>query len=153
MSIVVKEKIIKLAYDFRNAIELIDNKDFPKELTLSSGKFPYFCCDETVELLGAFLQKNNIDNLNSYWGEQGGLKTEIMRHAWLQRCGLIIDITADQFIEYNFPKVLVTNKSEFHQSFKTINVKHCNYYYREKFKNKKFFSYKKAYSLILSKLL
>lgn len=86
----------------KNNIELFGNviKDFP-----------FGCCNVASIVLGIYLSKKEIvTNYICGIREDGS-------HGWLDYNGLIIDISADQYVEIVEP-VIVTYKSHFHKTFR-----------------------------------
>jgi hypothetical protein len=83
-------------------------------------KFPHGSCGDTCEMLGQFL----IDSGLGRWTYQSGVCFDppVFTHAWLERDGLLLDITADQFDEISTP-VLLTEDKGWHLKF----VKHSSH--------------------------
>jgi hypothetical protein len=102
--------------EFRNALERADLGFLP---TLAD--FPSGSCGDASLLLGQFLRDSGFGDFDYVCGEifeAGRMRT----HAWLQRGGLIIDITADQFHDIDLP-VLITDDHTWHDQF-VSKVKH-----------------------------
>jgi hypothetical protein len=109
-------QIKRSAAAFRNALERSDLGFLP---TLAD--FPNGSCGDAALLLGRFLRDSGFGDFDYVCGEAidaGRTQT----HAWLQRDGLIIDITADQFDGVD-ASVLVTHNHEWHDRFRS-EVKH-----------------------------
>jgi len=92
---------------FRHAIEACDQAHLPAAFQ----DFPAGSCGDTTLLLAKFLEQNGFGHFDYVFGAQEG-KT----HAWLQKAGLIIDITADQFADMD-QAVIVEYGSVWHDGF------------------------------------
>ncbi len=88
--------------------------------------FPGGCCDDTSQVLATLIYDefkviSKLFRGNSFKGHP-----DIKTHVWLEVEGLIVDITLDQFNEYdsnyNFPPVYVGKKLSFYNKFE-ITVK------------------------------
>jgi hypothetical protein len=101
------QKITELATRFREAIESSDKKKLP----IAFQNFPRGSCGDASLLLARLLERNGFD-----WFDYVLATREGKSHAWLQREDLIVDITADQFSDFN-EKVVVTNDSQWHATF------------------------------------
>jgi len=111
------EDICKIAIRYREAITRADLSEelVGEEAYLRMDKFPQLACAEACELLGVHLTNEyevchlqkaraSVEHDNG-WGH----------HLWLEREGLIIDITPDQFDAIQ-SKVIVTRNSDFHSN-------------------------------------
>ncbi|MDX5976358.1 hypothetical protein [Vreelandella alkaliphila] len=125
------EPIIQLAKAFRNAIVSVPKNEF--ETGLGCTNFPHACCDEASLLLAAFLTDNGHEDSYRVHGIHGGSKEELRTHVWLSYSGLIIDITADQFISYEQPPIIVVPESNFHKTFEIESKEVADF--RVKFEN------------------
>lgn len=101
---------------FRNALECADLGFLP---TLAD--FPCGSCGDASLLLGQFLRDSGFGDFDYVCGEKFH-DNRTQTHAWLQRDGLIIDITADQFDDVDSP-ILITNDHAWHSQF-VSEVKH-----------------------------
>lgn len=102
------EQIRREAAVFRAAILRCPRGDLP---TLKN--FPDGSCGDAAILLGQYL----FDRSLGLWQYAGGFrKTDLRSHAWLERAGLIVDVTADQFEDVEEP-VLVTRDRSWHAQF------------------------------------
>jgi hypothetical protein len=97
---------------FRCAIERLR----PIKLPGGLGDFPNGNCLSASLLLGAYLVDKGIAGFQSVWGERYYVEGRADRHVWLADGPLIVDITADQF-EEGQPRVIVTDRSTWHQTF------------------------------------
>jgi len=102
-----KNKLIQLATSFRTAIMESD----PKVLIITLRNFPRGACGDATLLLAKYLEENKCNHFEYICG-----KKEHQTHAWLERDGLIIDITADQFNNQNSP-VIVSKDHTWHLQF------------------------------------
>ncbi len=102
------DEIRRLAREFRDAITRSPRDDLP---TLCS--FPRGSCGDASKLLGEYLHEQG----QGVWDYVGGERdSNTHSHAWLEKDGLIVDITADQFDDIDEP-VVVTRDRIWHQQF------------------------------------
>ncbi len=102
------DKLKEACIRFREAIEKVD----PKCLPITFSEFPFGSCGHTTILLGTILKDKGFGRFEYVLGQK-----EAQSHAWLQQCGIIVDITADQFPEVQ-DKVIVTTDSAWHSLFR-----------------------------------
>ena len=74
-------------------------------------QFPRGACGDTCLLLARWLEQNGFGHWDIVSGWRNGWS-----HAWLQRDGLIIDVTADQFPDGQSP-VVITDDATWHNLF------------------------------------
>lgn len=96
---------------------------------MDEGQFPYGCCGMASDLLGLFLIEQQLGHAQYVCGEKhppssGDQPPGFCTHAWLVLSGYIIDITIDQFEDFNAP-VLVRRRSPWHRGW-TINPSQCH---------------------------
>jgi len=96
-----------LALMFRKAVEQC-KYDLP---CIAFKRFPYGSCADACDLLGRFFEEMGIDG----WMCVSGCRDKYT-HAWLEKNGLIVDITADQF-EDGPGAVIVTSDNSWHREF------------------------------------
>jgi hypothetical protein len=98
---------------FRDAIERCD----PQQLSIAMQDFPKGSCGDAVPLLGTYLAEQGLGKFTYVLGRRdcGGINGQHF-HAWLEADGIIIDITADQFLEID-QKVIVATQSDWHATF------------------------------------
>ena len=125
------EQVFEIAKAFREAIISVPKNEF--RTSLSCTEFPHGCCDDASQLLAAFLSDKGFDGSVRVHGIHGGNEGELRTHVWLSYSGLIIDITADQFEDYNEHPILVSLKSKFHDSFEIESKEPADF--RVKFAN------------------
>lgn len=82
------QKIFALASVVRKALEEVPKNQLP--ITLCN--FPHGSCGDASLLLGEFLTDRGFGKFHYVLGELNQAS-----HAWLQKDGLVVDITADQF--------------------------------------------------------
>jgi hypothetical protein len=58
-------------------------------------RFPHAACGDTTLLLAEYLDEQGYGRAHYICGELGA-----QTHAWLELCGYVVDITADQFEDY-----------------------------------------------------
>ena len=80
-------------------------------LLIGLHNFPLGACGDTASLLAKYLAENGYGDFDYVAGERKGRS-----HAWLERAGLIVDITGDQF-EDQEAAVIVTKDHGWHSSF------------------------------------
>ncbi|EPN4990524.1 hypothetical protein M2G69_13470 [Vibrio vulnificus] len=114
------ENLAELVCRFRRAMDSLNPTDFDGT-SLSASKFPSACCDDSSQILAAYLSDNGCKGATLIRGEYGGRDGELQSHVWLNFNGLHIDITADQFNEYGFsnPPVIISGDSNFLSTFDT----------------------------------
>lgn len=94
-------------------------KEFDKDLFLD--EFPSGTCGTVSNILGIILQRHGYGVFNYVWGR--AYCPVFSTHAWLEKDGIICDITADQFGE-DYPKVYVGYENEFYKRFVNENPSH-----------------------------
>ena len=99
--------IRKLARQFRRALE----QSLPKITPIAFRRFPCGSCNDTCILLGRYLRETGFGTLDYVSGEREG-----HTHGWLRKREVIVDITADQFLDQAEP-VIVTTDASWHQEF------------------------------------
>ncbi len=95
------------ASDFRELIIRTPKNSLPTALQ----DFPHGACGDVTLLLGHYLTERGHGEFRYYLGWRDGRS-----HAWLQAGALIIDITADQFDDFDDP-VFVSDHSPWHEGF------------------------------------
>ena len=104
------EELTEVAACFRDAIERCDVSQLP----VTFENFPFGSCGDAVLLLGTYLRKNGHGDFYYMSAESGDAsKNTYCTHAWLEKDGLIIDITADQFRDTG-DKVIVSTDRTWH---------------------------------------
>lgn len=103
----MKDRILELYSEFRRRLERCPSQNLP----VSLHDFPRGACGDAAPLLAEFLSEHGYGPFRYILGERNGRS-----HAWLQGNGLIIDITADQFEDFDAP-VFVGESSTWHESF------------------------------------
>jgi hypothetical protein len=80
--------------------------------------FPRGSCGDATDLLGTYLRERGAGKFYYVLGEKHQSECDggYLSHAWLERDGVITDITADQFPEISEP-VIVTTDSPWHRTF------------------------------------
>lgn len=101
------ENIKTLSLKFRAAIDRCKG-----DLPINFSEFPRGSCGDASLFLGKYLKDNGFSPVFYVVGIRGN-----QSHAWLEYNGLIIDITADQFNEWQKP-VLITSDYHWHRKFK-----------------------------------
>jgi hypothetical protein len=96
---------------FRTAIERC-----PKEhLLITLRGFPAGACGDASILLGEFLSADGLGAFEYVAGSR--YQPDFQSHAWLERKGLVVDITADQFPDMS-ESVTVTHDHRWHGLFR-----------------------------------
>ena len=102
-------KLRSCASRFRQAMERTDFSSRQDNLV----RFPEDCCHHASELLKRFLREEGFGEFQTMAGNHP--TSETAGHEWLEKDGMIVDITADQF---ELDKVMVTRNSEWHRSLR-----------------------------------
>jgi hypothetical protein len=102
------EAITEAVRRFRTALERCH-----EELGLTFRSFPKDCCGDVSELLAAFLKDEGFGEFALVSGWRSGSDQS---HAWLEKNGLIIDVTADQF-EDGAGLVMINEDLTWHAQF------------------------------------
>ena len=83
----------------------------------SLADFPKGSCGDASELLGQYLSDSGLGT----WGYRSGMQLDpVFSHAWVERDGLIVDITADQFPDVSEPVLLTTDRTWHYARFPPI---------------------------------
>lgn len=117
----INKELYETASEFRAAILSIPKSEFPWRTSMGAkgSQFPNACCGDTSQvLLAYFRDKLGVKSIYIL-GENGGVNSEIVSHAWLEVDHLVVDITADQFNEngYNFDGVYVGERTDWYRTF------------------------------------
>ena len=102
-------KLMRLATEFRAAILACDRNS----LFITLQNFPNGACGDASYLLAKYFNKKGCGQFEYVLGER---IPNFHSHAWLERNGIIVDITADQFESISSP-VLVTTDRSWHTQF------------------------------------
>ncbi|SNT62833.1 hypothetical protein SAMN05216276_10947 [Streptosporangium subroseum] len=109
-----RQAVYEKAVQFRSALE-------QGGLQLQSfAKFPRASCGDTCEMLGQFLIDSNL----GIWTYRTGIDSSNSSHAYLERNGLLLDITADQFDDVSTP-VMLTEDQTWHRQFSLTAGSHA----------------------------
>lgn len=100
------EALKQIAVDFRRALEETQAIEL-----LEDQVFPEGCCGDASLLLGTYLIDQGHGTYDYVLGMRGDRS-----HAWIQKDGLIIDITADQFHDMD-QAIIVAADSVWHRTF------------------------------------
>lgn len=107
------QPIKRLALLLRSAIESTSKE----ERTACLARFPSGACGDASLLLGTYLEDLSIEGFEYVSAERGSKNDGTWTsHAWLEREGIIVDITSDQFVDGPGP-VIVTRDSTWHGTF------------------------------------
>jgi hypothetical protein len=110
-----EDQIQDIVYRFRQQLEdYCQSTHYP---TLE--RFPHGACGDAVLLLGTYLYELGEEHFENVLGQRDDPEPgkESCSHAWLERKGLIIDITADQFAEID-EAVIISNDSVWHRGWR-----------------------------------
>ncbi|ABC32157.1 hypothetical protein HCH_05494 [Hahella chejuensis KCTC 2396] len=83
------------------------------------GRFPCCACRAASDILGTWLTAHGYDNVTFVSGLRGEEP-----HAWLEMEGLIVDITADQFID-GPGRIYIGADKRFHDQFGLQATSEC----------------------------
>lgn len=108
----------------RSAIDRIPNEKRP----VTFKNFPRGSCGDTALVLGTYFAVDcKISGFQYVSGVQGSVPEGTWTtHAWLERDGLVVDITADQFSD-ECRSVIVESDSILHSSFRDIRRMNSNF--------------------------
>ncbi|SPF44266.1 conserved hypothetical protein [Candidatus Sulfopaludibacter sp. SbA4] len=106
------EKLRKLAAGFRSAILLTDPAEVDAEVRFIVADFPRNVCGAVCFLLGHYLIENGFPTSEYVNGMRAADRRS---HAWIETEGVVVDITADQFLEIADGVVVSTDKSWYDQ--------------------------------------
>lgn len=107
------ESISVLAHRLRRAIESVP----PDELPLGMRTFPSGACGDAALLLGAYFADSDEHGFSYVVGSRGNMDDGTWTsHAWIERGGVVVDITADQFADAP-AVVIVSANSAWHRGF------------------------------------
>jgi hypothetical protein len=106
------QKVTDLATQFRAALEGELAEMRKQGIHYIIDEFPRGACGEASQLLATYLRDNGCPGFQYFWGIRRGKS-----HAWIERDGLIVDITADQFKDQPC-SVIVTKDRKWHSKFR-----------------------------------
>lgn len=107
------ERAQRLAVEFRDAIAAavaqgrLESRQFER--------FPRGVCRDSAQLLGQYLQDSGL----GVWNYRSGVDADGQTHAWIEKDGWIIDITARQFQDVK-EAVVVTDDDSWYRRFSRI---------------------------------
>lgn len=134
---------------FRNAIERTDKLRLP---IISFRKFPVGSCGDAVLLLGHYLKNQGFGEFDYMLGELDyEINGQYLPHAWLQQENLIVDITGDQFEDFDDP-VFVKSHSPWHEKFNGKAEHVADFYWFEKIDAHTFSNLNRGYFIILKQI-
>ena len=114
-----KNQLISICCHFRRAIEKVrDGKGFYGQIKSQDrmSVFPNDCCDDTTDMLGYFLLHNF--NVSTYrltlWHNKS--KTECHCVLLMDDRLTVIDLTGDQYLNDNRPRVYIGIKDEYYKN-------------------------------------
>jgi hypothetical protein len=93
---------------------------FPDTKLVGLNNFPRGSCGDASVLLGQYLYDAGFGIWDYVSGER---VDDLWSHAWIEKDGVIVDITADQFDEVD-AKVIVTRDHEWHHQFQLRDLRH-----------------------------
>lgn len=108
-----RQCIARLAHAFRDAIERTPRDALP----VTFERFPLGSCGDAAPILARYLADCGQSGFELVSAWRGTAQANDWRsHAWLERRGLVVDITGDQFPEFS-QRVFVGEASPFHRTF------------------------------------
>lgn len=136
-----RKKIAQLAGVFRTAL-LSSQID---KLMITLNKFPLGACGDASYLLAKYLESNGC---GSFEYVKGARDMDDYSHVWLEKNGLIVDITADQY-DGQENSVLVTTDRSWHAQFKETERSDSDF---EKLDNHTVYNLSRSYEIIMEEL-
>ncbi len=136
-----EDRLIELATKFRKALSSCEMK----KLFITLQRFPHGACGDASYLLAKYLDENRCGPFEYVLGERA---TDGHSHAWLEKQGLIIDITADQF-EGQDQGVLVTADRSWHAQFKEEERDIADF---EKYDDRTVMNLRNSYELVMERI-
>ncbi|MCO7188529.1 MULTISPECIES: hypothetical protein [unclassified Pseudoalteromonas] len=103
----------QLATEFRDAIEKLIASDTSISTYGFKARFPHGQCLNSSQMLATYLKDKGIEDVSVISGTIGNMDS----HAWVTVKDLIVDITADQFEDYAYPKAFVATESNLHSAY------------------------------------
>lgn len=105
-------RIEQLAHRLRFAIDQVPRAELP----LGLRAFPNGACGDASLLLGAYFVDSGVQGFVYVHGSRRVNDESRAWHGWLERAGLLVDITADQFLDAP-AAVIVSANSTWHEGF------------------------------------
>jgi len=106
-------KVTVLARRLRQAIEAVPRDALP----FGMREFPAGSCGDAAQLLAAYLSDSGFPGFEYVLGSRGSKEDGMWTsHAWIEREGMVVDITADQFADAP-PGATASYDSPWHRGF------------------------------------
>ncbi len=135
------EELTNFAREFREALLKCDKN----QLFVTLQTFPNGACGDASYLLAKYLEENGCGQFDYVLGER---RPDFQSHAWLEKDGQIIDITADQFDGVT-EGILVTTDHKWHDQFEEEDRHIANF---EIYDDATVSNLRSSYELVLSKI-
>lgn len=113
-----EKRIFELSNRLYTAISEFPIAEVPDDLRTAFEGFPSGCCDDACYLLQQWLTDNDEGGFLRYCGEN---YDPYQSHVWLERSGLIVDITGGQFP--GWPNVYVGTDKTMPNSFEETKLR------------------------------
>lgn len=136
--------------EFRNALQELARSGFYFNISITN-RFPNGSCDDSSQLLAAYLTDQGFPGALRISGEAGGRDGELCSHAWLMLDGKHIDITGSQFDGYSQPEILIRERDDLLESFeidsepRLADFRTCSYLPQ--------YAFNEAYEAVISRML
>jgi hypothetical protein len=117
-----EDKIRELAKKFRESILKCEKSELP----LSLSNFPTGSCSDASMLLGTYFKNNDINGFIQIKGKRGEVDS-FETHYWLEKDGILVDITADQFAGINEAVIVTGSNSKWHGTFNREILQEADY--------------------------
>lgn len=115
-------RIADICKSLRLAIESAPANSKP----ISFRNFPFGSCRDTCLMLATLFQEEGVVGFKTLMGERGiQCDGSWSTHAWLDREGLAVDITADQFVDAP-SGIIVSIDSPWHRGFTITESEDCS---------------------------
>lgn len=135
--------------EFRQALEGLARSGFRFDISITNS-FPHASCDDSSQLLAAYLTDQGFPGALRISGESGGRDGELFSHAWLMLDDKHIDITGSQFEDYDQPEIVIRESDAFLDTFeidpnkRLADFRTCSYLPRSAFQ--------RAYEAVINRI-
>lgn len=115
--VVIRRELDVVVAEFRSSLKQLVEEGYWFGISITK-EFPHASCDDSSLLLAAYLSEQGYPGAVRVHGRNGGRKSELGSHVWLDLSGTLIDITGSQFEDYDQPEILIAQSDPFLSTFK-----------------------------------